>query len=220
MELQNIQAYLDSPNADNRMKAIVELRNYDADVVVPLLRQKMYDKEFVVRSFVAMGFGKKRNDMAFYSLLDLIQYDNDPNVRAESANSLANYGEYAIPYLIELFRLDHHWLVRQSILAVMTEMGTPEQILQLSRWALAGDDLTVKLNGISILGRLDKTELEMDALALLSKLATSEITAIRIEVAITLRYFNCPQAQTIIAQLRKDPDHRVLGAILEGTIKM
>ena len=104
MELSQIKAYLDSPNPQNRMKAIVELRNHTPSVVVPLLKQRMYDKEFVIRSFVAMGLGYKRTDEGFQSLLDLIENDGDPNVKAEAANSLANYGEKAIPHLVELFR--------------------------------------------------------------------------------------------------------------------
>ncbi len=57
MELTQIKTYLNSPNPQNRMKAIVELKDYEPEVVVPLLKQKMYDKEFVIRSFVAMGLG-------------------------------------------------------------------------------------------------------------------------------------------------------------------
>jgi hypothetical protein len=55
MELAQIKAYLDSPNPQNRLKAIVELRNHNPSVVVPFLKQRMYDQEFVIRSFVVMG---------------------------------------------------------------------------------------------------------------------------------------------------------------------
>ena len=219
MKLTQIQEYLDSPNPQNRLKAIVELRNHTPSVVVPLLKQKMYDKEFVIRSFVAMGLGYKRNDEGFQSLLDLIENDRDPNVKAEAANSLANYGEKATPYLVELFRSEPHWLVRQSIFAVIDEIGSPDIFLKLSNWGLAGDDLVVKLAAISNLRRLKGTPYEQKAVDLLYELSTAETVAIRVQVARVLGSFDGPKAKAILAELRHDPDHRVVGATLEGTIR-
>ncbi len=43
MELHQIETYLDSPNPENRMKAITELRHYEPSLVVPLLKRRMYD---------------------------------------------------------------------------------------------------------------------------------------------------------------------------------
>jgi len=51
MELRQIETYLDSPNPQERMKAITELRHYTPEVVVPLLRRRMSDKEFINRAF-------------------------------------------------------------------------------------------------------------------------------------------------------------------------
>ena len=65
-----------------------------------------------LRSFVAKGLGYKKTNEGFQALLNLIDNDEDPNVKAEAANSLANYGEKAIPYLVELFRRESHWLIR------------------------------------------------------------------------------------------------------------
>ncbi len=219
MKLDRLKTYLESPDASNRMKAIVELRHHEPSVVVPLLKQRMYDKEFVVRSFVAMGLGYKRSDEAFQILLDLIKGDRDANVRAEAANSLANYGEAAIPYLAQLFQTDSNWLVRYSILAAIGETAPSEVILQLSDWGLMADDLLVQLTSIANLGRLKGTNCEEKAVDLLFELATSEIVEIRIRVAKTLRYFDSPQAQAALTELRHDSDYRVLAAILEGAIK-
>ena len=219
MELSQIKEYLDSPNPQNRMKAIVELRNHIPSVVVPLLKQRMYDKEFVIRSFVAMGLGYKRTDEGFRSLLDLIENDGDPNVKAEAANSLANYGEKAIPHLVELFRSEPHWLVRQSIFAVLDEIGSPDIFLQLSNWGLEGEDLVVKLAAIANLGRLKGTPYEREAIDLLFELSTSETVAIRVQVARVLGAFDDPKSKAALAELRNDPDHRVVGATLEGMIR-
>ncbi len=219
MELAQIKTYLDSPNPQNRIKAIVELRHHQPSVVVPLLKQRMYDKEFVIRSFVAMGLGYKRTDEAFQSLLDLIENDQDPNVKAEAANSLANYGEKATPYLVELFRSETHWLIRQSIFAVMDEIGSHEVFWKLSTWGLEGDDLVVKLAAISYLRRLKGTPYEKEAIDLLFELSTAETVAIRVQVARVLLSFDDPKAKAILAELRHDSDHRVVGATLEGMLK-
>ncbi len=218
MEINQIKAYLDSPDPQNRLKAIVELRNHPANIVVPLLKQRMYDKEFVIRSFVAMGLGYKLTDEGFEVLLNLIDNDLDPNVKAEAANSLAKYGEKSIPHLVELFRKDSHWLLRQSILAAIEDMGSPSVFLQLSLWGLEGDDLTVKLSSISYLRKLKGTSLEPEAINVLLELSTSEIVAIRVQVARVLGIFDDPKARDVLVKLRDDQDHRVVGATLEVLI--
>ncbi len=215
MELNQIKAYLDSPNPQSRIKAIVELRNHQPSVVVPLLKQRMYDKEFVIRSFVAMGLGYKRTLEGFQSLLDLIENDGDPNVKAEAANSLANYGEKATPHLVELFRSEPHWLVRQSIFAVLDEIGSPDIVLQLSNLALEGEDLVVKLAAIANLGRLKETPVEQEAIDLLFELSTAQTVAIRVQVAFVLGIFEAPKARAALVQLRDDSNHRVVAATLE-----
>jgi HEAT repeat protein len=222
MELTQIKTFLESPNPQNRMRGIVELRNYEPEVVVPLLKQKMYDKEFVIRSFVAMGLGFKRTDEGYQSLVDLIENDRDHNVRAEAANSLAKYGEKAIPHLVELFRKDSDWLVRQSIFAAMGEINTHNsaQILfQLANWGLAGNDEVVKLISIASLGKLQGTEYEQKAIDLLFELSTAEVPQIRGEVAKALSNFDDPKAKAALAELRNDEDYRVVAATFEKLIK-
>jgi HEAT repeat protein len=218
MELNQIKAYLDSPEPQNRMKAIVELRHYIPEVVVPLLKQRMYDKELIVRSFVAMGLGYKQTDEGFDALLQLIVYDNDANVRAEAANSLAKYGDRSIPYLRELFERESHWLIRQSILAAMTEMDRPDLLLQMCRWGLEGDDLVVKLASIANLGELGKTPQAWEALEILLDLANNNAGEIRAQVVTALRNFDDPRAKTALVQLRQDSDYRVIAATLEALL--
>ncbi|WP_235006711.1 hypothetical protein [Calothrix rhizosoleniae] len=49
MELHQIENNLNSSDPQNRIKAITELRHYEPDLVVPLLKGRMYDQEFVIR---------------------------------------------------------------------------------------------------------------------------------------------------------------------------
>ncbi len=218
MELNQIETNLNSPNIQNRMKAITELRRYEPFLVVPLLKQRMYDQEFVIRSFVAMGLGYKQTEEAFSLLLDLIKHDRDYNVRSEAANSLAKYGEQAIPHLVDLFQQDSNWLVRQSIFAAIEASEYPEVFLKLCIWGLKGDNSIVKESAITNLGRLAKTPQSFSALDILLEAANSKESAIRSQVAIVLRNFDDPRAQLTLMKLQQDSDYRVIGAILEGLI--
>ncbi|MGB5632415.1 MAG: HEAT repeat domain-containing protein [Waterburya sp.] len=218
MELHQIETYIDSPNPQNRMKAITELRNYEPNLVVPLLKRRMCDQEFVIRSFVATGLGFKRTDEGFELLLDLIEHDRDYNVRAEAANSLAKYGELAIPHLVELFQQDSNWLVRYSILAAIDLRQHPEILLELSVLGLRGDDPVVREIALASLGELVKTPQEDLALELLLSAAKSEEGEIRAQVARVLRNFEDPRAKVALVNLRQDSDYRVVGATLEGLV--
>ena len=218
MELSQIKTFLENPNPQSRMKAIVELRQYDPEVVVPLLQQRMYDKEFIVRSFVAMGLGYKRTEEGYQSLLDIIENDQDPNVKAEAANSLSKFGEQSIPHLVKLFKNETHWLIRQSIFAVINELDSAELLFELSGYGLKGDDIVVKLTSISNLGRLINTVYESEALQLLCDLSTDEVAIIRVRVAKVLAKFEHHQAKSTLAQLRNDSNYKVVAATLESMI--
>ncbi len=218
MELHQIETYLESPNPQKRMKAITELRHYEPPLVVPLLKRRMYDREFIIRSFVAMGLGFKRTDEGFDLLLNIIKHDKDYNVRAEAANSLAKYGEQSIWHLVKLFQNDSHWLVRQSIFAAIDLTKNPEILLDLSVLGLQGDDPVVKLTAISNLGQLAGTNQASSSLELLLEAANSEQAIIRAEVARALKDFEEPRAQATLMKLRQDSDYRVVGATLETLV--
>ncbi|MGL5804992.1 MAG: HEAT repeat domain-containing protein [Xenococcaceae cyanobacterium] len=189
MEIQQIQEYLDSPDPQSRLKALTELKNYDTETVVPLLKSKMNDPEFLVRSFVAMGLGKKQNAESFAALLELIEFDRDD-----------------------------HWLVRRSILAALVEIDSPEELFEVCLSGLSGEDLTVKEASIDCFGYLANTSKRDAALTQLLSLVDDEWWRTRMRVAIALTKFNEPQAREALEKLRQDRDHRVVGAVLESQI--
>ncbi|MEM7554249.1 MAG: HEAT repeat domain-containing protein [Cyanobacteria bacterium P01_A01_bin.84] len=218
MELYQIENLLDSLDPQNRMRGMVELRKHPPDVVVPLLKERMYEKEFMIRSFVAMGLGNKRNEEAFQALLDLLEQETDHNVKAEIANSLAKYGDRAIPYLIKIFQQETHWLIRQSIFAVLEGTDNSDVMLQLCRWGIEDDDVVVKQTAVENLGRLHETESSQSALSILLSKADANDVIIRSEVAKALVKFDEPSAKVALGKLRQDSDYRVIGATLEGLL--
>lgn len=218
MEIDQIKVYLQSDDSQDRLKALTELRNYGADVAVPLLKSRIRDREFLVRSFVAMGLGKKQTAESFAALLELIQFDPDPNVRAEAANSLSLYGEVAAPHIVSLFHRDSHWLIRRSILAALFELNCPEELFDVCLSGLGGDDFTVREACIDGLAFLADSVKHGAALEKLLTLVDRPSWRIRARVAKALNQFKEQSAQDALNQLRQDQDHRVVGAVLDGLI--
>ncbi|NET62727.1 MAG: HEAT repeat domain-containing protein [Symploca sp. SIO2E6] len=218
MDIHQIEVALNSPNSNDRLKALTELRQYSPEVAVPLLTTKLQDPEFLVRSFVAMGLGKKQTEASFSALLDLMKWDRDPNVRAEAANSLSLFGQIATSHLVLAFQQDENWLLRRSILAALMDMEYPEALFDVCICGLVDKDLTVKGSAIDGLSLLAGSGKQNDALQQLLALIDAEPWLIRWRVARALRKFDEPQARDALNRLKQDEDHRVVGAALESLI--
>ena len=218
MEIPEIEAFLASPDSQQRLKAITELREYEPEVAVPLLKSKIKDSEFLVRSFAAMGLGKKQTAESFAALLEVIKFDRDPNVRSEAANSLSLFGKVSLPHLVTLFHRDDHWLVRRSILAAFFELDCPDEMFDVCVCGLEGDDPTVKEASIQGLGFLANSAKQEAALEKLLPLVNAQWWRTRLFVAKALGQFHNPQAKEALNKLRNDSDHRVIAAVLESLI--
>ncbi len=219
MDIDRIKAYLQSSNVQERLKGLTELRQCDSsEIAVPMLKSKLNDPEFLVRSFVAMGLGKQQTKDSFEALQQLLRRDRDPNVRAEAANSLSLFGNDAIPDLVAAFEQDPHWLLRRSILAAMAEMDCSKELLTVCLLGLEGDDQSVKESAIDCLGLLANTEAQDSALQQLLELVDAEWWRTRWRVASALKKFDRAQAQEALGRLRQDENHRVVGAALEGLL--
>lgn len=217
MEIQQIEAYLTSEDAQNRMRALTALRAYDPEIAVPLLKVLLNDPEVLVRSFVAAGLGRKQSETAFEALIEMLG-DGDANIRAEAASSLTFYGDRSLPYLQRLFREDSAWLVRQSILAAVMEMSQPSLLCELCEIALKDDNLLVRETAVDALGTLAKTHESDRALEQLLALADCDTWQLRARVAYALRKFDDPRAEETLARLRQDDDHRVIATLLDAAL--
>ncbi|MEM6254467.1 MAG: HEAT repeat domain-containing protein [Cyanobacteria bacterium P01_D01_bin.156] len=184
-------------------------------MVVPLLKRSIWDKEPLIRSFIVMGLGAKRNDEGYETLLHILEHENDPNVIAEVANSLANFGLQAIPHLTALFKKNSHWLIRQSIFPVLDYPESFAALVQLCRLGYQDEDQIVKLAAIANLERLRGTAQAPEALNILLQAATDSNALIRAKVAQLLIHFDVPEAQTALEELKQDSDYRVIKVFLE-----
>ena len=218
MDLAQIKTYLASSDSQERMKAITALRSYETEVVVPLLIDNKDDREFLVRSFVAMGLGRKQNADSFAALLEMMKFDRDPNVRAEAANSLSLFGAVAAPHLALMFDRDDHWLVRRSILAALAELKCLEELFEVCITGIEGEDQSVEESSINCLGMFVGTSKQDLALEKLLALMNDDSWRIRLQVARSLGKFESTQAQKALEQMKEDKDHRVIGAVLESLV--
>jgi HEAT repeat protein len=204
MDIHEIETSLNNPDFQYRLKAVAALKDYQPEIAVPLLKRKLDDPEFLVRSFVSRALGTQQTADSFAALLQIMKFDNTPNVRAEAANSLSLFGRCAASHLVLTFFQDDHWLVRRSILAVLVDMECESELFEVCMEALAGEDMTTQEATVDALGTLAGTNQEQAALSQLLMLANSEYERMRQHVASALQHFDDPQAKEILSQLRQD----------------
>jgi len=218
MEINEIETNLNSTELDRRLKALTALKDYDADVSVPLLLSRIHDKEFLARSFVAMGLGRKQTADSFAALLEMVKLDRDPNVRAEASNSLSLFGQVAASHLVQVFLQDDHWLVRRSILAALMELDCPGELFEVCICGLEGEDQTVQEASLYGLAVFVGTPQQQAALQKVLSLTGAKFWRTRQCVARVLRQFDDSEAREALIQLRQDEDSRVVAAALESLV--
>lgn len=215
MDIEEIKSCLNNPDFQYRLKGIAALKDHKPEIAVPLLKSKVDDPEFLVRSFVSRAFGKQQTAESFAALLQMMKFDNTPNVRAEAANSLSLFGRCAASHLVLTFFQDDHWLVRRSILAVLIDMECESELFEVCIEALASDDMATQEAAVDALGTLVGTTQEQAALSQLLGLVSSQSERIRQHVASALKGFDDPQVREVLSQLRQDSNSRVVAAALE-----
>ena len=193
MNLDELREAIASGDPSRAMPALAGLRDLPAEQAEPLLLLGLEQSAFMVRSLSCAGLGMKPTAAGWQALVQALQHDEDPNVRAEAANALVSHSlEQAWPLLLEAFQRDAQWLLRCSVLSAVAEHPemAPELLLQLGGLASADGDSTVRVGGAEILGRVVR-----------EAAAGSELA---------------DQARAALLALQQDSDHRVVAAALNG----
>lgn len=226
MNISEIKKLLASKDVQLRLRGLVNLKDHDSETAIPLLISQRQDEAFLVRSFVAMGLGRKRSEEAYSTLLEMLATEPDNNVQAEISNSLGLYGPVAVERLVSLFLDNDNWLVRRSILAIMPELESPEHLLEIALVAIKDSDQTIVQAGIAALGLLAETsQAEKSLNSLLPFLEDSNWRS-RMALATALKSFRnesigddlSARAHSALVKLRQDSHHKVVAASLEDLL--
>jgi HEAT repeat protein len=97
-------------------------------------------------------------------------------------------------------------------------LDCPVELFELSRLALRDRDETVREVAIEYLAEFASSPDQEIVLEELLSLLQDESWRVRRQLALVLRQFDPQLVTTAIQQLRQDPDYRVVGAVLEGTL--
>ncbi|MEM1425738.1 MAG: HEAT repeat domain-containing protein [Cyanobacteria bacterium P01_H01_bin.130] len=217
MDLEQIKQALTDGDPQERVKAMRLLRDYPAEVAVPLLESQMGHGDFLVRSCIAKGLGLYPSDRTVPTRKKLLDYGGH-SVRAEAAGALGNCGSAVVPDLLDAFRRDDNWLVRRSVLESLVIIRDLPALFEVCELGVQGKDVSVAEASVDALTLLSKTELSDRALELLLPFVSDEWWQLRWRVARALRFFEQPKAIAARQYLAKDEDHRVVGAALEAVV--
>ncbi len=214
--LNQLEEQLRSPALNIRIAALNVLAQVDSAVAVPILGRLAEDPDFLYRRLGVMGLGNHPTAESFALLRSLVAQEEDANVMAEAANSLLEFGSDGIAELAQLFRVNDHWLVRQTIFGVVADEGCYEVLMTMIRLGLADPVVTTRETAILALGKLVGTAFEPEAIEVLLQIAQSEFWRDRWRAATTLCAFRDDLAKAMLARLRQDQNHYVVAAALES----
>jgi len=191
MDLERLRVAIASGDPARAMPALAQLRGCPPSDAEPLLLLGLRQQAFTVRALSCSGLGWIHTPACRQALVEALEHDSDPNVRAEAANALVKHGyATAWPLLLETFRRDTAWLLRCSILSALVELPDvkPEHLLELAGLAIDDLDGTVRLSGAECLGWVVRGSSPQAAVA-----------------------------RELLLGLLQDPDYRVVAAALNGT---
>ena len=215
IDLAQIDQDLRGRALDKQKAALDRLAQVPADVAVPLLARLLESSDFMHRRMAVMGLGNHRVEDSFQLLAGVINSDQDPNVMGEAANAIVDFGDRAIPLLVDLFKRTDNWLVRQSIIPLLIDTNSQAELLTTAEIAIADDTQSVKEVGILALGYLLTSPFQAQALSLLLALCHEPSWRNRWRATIALQSLQNAATRTAIAQLQQDEHFRVVAAALE-----
>ena len=215
IDLAQIDRDLRGHAIDKQKAALDRLAQVPADLAIPLLDRLLSSPDFMHRRMAVMGLGNHRVEASFQLLAGVINSDRDPNVMGEAANAIVDFGDRAIPLLVNLFKKTDNWLVRQSIIPLLIDTNSEAELLAIAEIAIADDTQSVKEVGILALGHLLNSPLQAQALLLLLALCHDPSWRNRWRATIALQSLQNSATRTAIAQLQQDEHFRVVAAALE-----
>ena len=211
-----LEQQLRSPALNIRKQALDELAALPSETALPMLQRLAAEPDFALRRLAVMGFGNHPTPESFEVLQTILAQEEDANVLAEAANSIFEFGDSAMPILQDVYRRHEHWLVRQTVLALLTEGNSPHLLLSTAIEAIGDDNQMLRETGILALGQLAESDESQVAFETLARMAEDDRWRNRWRAAIALKLFRTPEAKHLLAKLKQDEHYRVVAAALDA----
>jgi len=205
VDLASVSARLESPNARDRLLALVSLRDVPADDAVPLIKKVLKDEHIPLRSMAVFSLGIKQTDECYDILIDILRTEDDYAIRADAAGALGYLEDpRAFEPLVRAFLEETDWLVRFSAAVSLGNLGNPEAFQVLMK-ALDAPEVVLQQAAIAALGEIGA----IDAVDKILTFAQSEDWLVRQRLAEALGKLDTPKSRSALSYLSKDPHPQV-----------
>ncbi len=208
IDVQSTRLRLQSPERQERLRALLSLRDEPAELCADLARGIIQDPAVQLRAYACVLLGKKPCDLSLELLLKVLQEDPDHGVRADAAGALGNLEDLrAYDALVRSFYEETEWIVRFSAIVALGNLGDERAFSLISEALRQGDGL-MQEGAISALGELKDPR----GLSLILPFISSESWMMRQKVAQALGSIGGPQTLAPLKFLAKDPAETVAQA--------
>lgn len=208
IDVQSTRLRLQSPEKQERLRALLSLRDEPAELCADLARGIIQDPAVQLRAYTCVLLGKKPCDLSLELLLKVLQEDSDHGVRADAAGALGNLEDLrAYDALVRSFYEETEWIVRFSAIVALGNLGD-ERAFDLIVEALKQGDGLMQEGAISALGELEDPR----GVPLILPFVGSESWMMRQKVAQALGNIGSPDTLAPLKFLAKDPAETVAQA--------
>ncbi len=208
IDIQSTRLRLQSPERQERLRALLSLRDEPAELCADLARGIIQDSTVQLRAYACVLLGKKPCDLSLELLLKVLQEDPDHGVRADAAGALGNLEDLrAYDALVRAFYEETEWIVRFSAIVALGNLGD-ERAFNLISDALKQGDGLMQEGAVSALGELGDPR----GLPLILPFIGSESWMMRQKVAQALGNIGSPETLAPLKFLAKDPAETVAQA--------
>jgi HEAT repeat protein len=208
VEIATLTAKLESPDLRDRMVALASLRNFPADIALPLIKKVLHDESLQLRSMAVFALGVKVTPESYPILIDILAHDPDYGIRADAAGALGYLEDIrAFEALVRAFYEDTDWLVRFSAAVSLGNLKDPRAFDVLMQ-ALDSPEVVLQQAAIAALGEI-KAVAAIDRLLLFIE---AEDWLVRQRLAESLGQLPTPKSISALKYLTKDSHPHVASA--------
>jgi HEAT repeat protein len=208
--LEQLSIQLHSQNVKDRVLAMIELQKerIPALEALPLMKLALADDNIQIRGMAVFSLGIKPTPANLSLLVQVLEGDNDPNMRAIAAGALGYLEDKrAFEPLRHAFYEDSHWLVQFSAAVALGNLKDLQATAVLLE-ALDSQHILLQEGAIAALGEIGAVE----TLDRLLQFVDAKDWLLRKRLAEALGNLPAPQSQAALTFLQGDSNPMVAEA--------